>query len=125
VARATICKAFRFEAAHQLPHHDGKCAHLHGHSYVVEVFAAGEVKGATGEPDEGMVMDFARIKELWQPIHTALDHHHLNEVLLDLNDVTTAENLAGWMLNLLHRQEPRVTAVRVYETATSWVEVCA
>ncbi|NES98612.1 MAG: 6-carboxytetrahydropterin synthase QueD, partial [Desertifilum sp. SIO1I2] len=32
-----IYKEFRFEAAHHLPHHDGKCRRLHGHSWVGRV----------------------------------------------------------------------------------------
>jgi 6-pyruvoyltetrahydropterin/6-carboxytetrahydropterin synthase len=32
-------KEFRFEAAHRLPHHDGKCRRLHGrHSWVGRVY---------------------------------------------------------------------------------------
>lgn len=34
-------KTFRFEASHQLPKHDGKCARLHGHSWVGRVVIEG------------------------------------------------------------------------------------
>lgn len=33
----TLRKDFTFEAAHLLPHHDGKCARLHGHSWRMTV----------------------------------------------------------------------------------------
>jgi 6-pyruvoyltetrahydropterin/6-carboxytetrahydropterin synthase len=37
-----LAKEFRFEAAHQLPYHDGKCARLHGHSWHGVVYVAGD-----------------------------------------------------------------------------------
>ena len=58
--RAVIRKTFRFDAAHSLPDHAGKCRGLHGHSYRVELCFQGEVKPARGEPDDGMVLDFLR-----------------------------------------------------------------
>jgi 6-pyruvoyltetrahydropterin/6-carboxytetrahydropterin synthase len=36
-----IRKRFRFESSHVLPHHTGKCARLHGHSYRLEVTVRG------------------------------------------------------------------------------------
>ena len=41
-----------FDAAHSLPGYQGKCAHMHGHTYQVEIVLEGEV----GE--DGFVMDF-------------------------------------------------------------------
>ncbi|MDE7148907.1 MAG: 6-carboxytetrahydropterin synthase, partial [Bacteroidales bacterium] len=35
--RLSVTKIFRFEMAHALPDYDGPCAHLHGHSYRLEV----------------------------------------------------------------------------------------
>jgi 6-pyruvoyltetrahydropterin/6-carboxytetrahydropterin synthase len=119
---ATICKLFRFEAAHQLPNHDGKCAQLHGHSYLIEVRAGGDVTPANGAPQEGMVLDFARLKAAWVPMHQRLDHRFLND-LLDFP--TTAENLAGYFLTELRATVPEVFSVKVWETATSWAEATA
>ena len=42
-----------FDAAHSLPGYQGKCANLHGHTYMVEVV----IEGAIGE--NGFVMDFS------------------------------------------------------------------
>lgn len=39
-----VGKEFRFEAAHRLPRHDGKCRRPHGHSYVLWVEVEGEAK---------------------------------------------------------------------------------
>jgi 6-pyruvoyltetrahydropterin/6-carboxytetrahydropterin synthase len=64
-----------FSAAHQLPHHDGKCANLHGHEYRVIVEVGGPVKGSEAGPEEGMVFDFGRIKEVYkQRIESLCDH---------------------------------------------------
>jgi 6-pyruvoyltetrahydropterin/6-carboxytetrahydropterin synthase len=125
IRAARICKSFTLEAAHSLPNHAGKCARLHGHSYRVEVEAAGEVKPATGASDEGMVLDFAELGDAWAGLHARLDHQFLNDVLPPEAGPTTAENLAAWMLGELRRQVPEVCAVRVYETAKSWAEVRA
>ena len=128
MAWATIVKTFRFEAAHQLPNHDGKCARLHGHSYQVEVSIHGPVKPANGDPDEGMVLDFARVSEAWKPINADLDHRYLNDVM---DFPTTAENIAGYLADRLGAalapatDRGLVLGVKVYETATSSAEVRA
>lgn len=61
---ATITKIFRFEFAHHLPGHHGKCARPHGHSYRLEVTIRGPIKEALGESDNGMVMDFGDLSQL-------------------------------------------------------------
>jgi 6-pyruvoyltetrahydropterin/6-carboxytetrahydropterin synthase len=118
---ATIGKAFRFEAAHQLPNHDGKCAQLHGHSYRVQVMARGEVKPSNGDPDEGMVLDFAELKLAWGKLHAQLDHQNLNDVLPI--SPTTAENIALYLLAQLRESVPQVVSVTVWETAECWARV--
>jgi len=55
----TVQKRFEFDAAHRLYRYEGKCAHIHGHRYVVEVIWSRE------ELDEmGMVLDFGSAKSL-------------------------------------------------------------
>ena len=122
--QATISKTFRFEAAHQLPNHDGKCQQLHGHSYRVVVQARGPIKGATGESDEGMVLDFARLKLAWGPVHARFDHQCLNDVVPD-GVLTTAENLAAFLLDELRAAVPQVFAVTVWETPDCCARVSA
>lgn len=61
---ASITKIFRFEAAHHLPDHQGKCARLHGHSYKLEVMLRGAIKDSVGASDNGMVMDFGDISQI-------------------------------------------------------------
>ena len=49
-----IIKEFDFDAAHYLPAYNGKCEHLHGHTYKLVV-------KVEGTPDhEGMVIDFIK-----------------------------------------------------------------
>ena len=51
---AIITKTFRFESAHHLPGHSGKCARPHGHSYRLEVAVRGPIRHAPGgaKPEE-------------------------------------------------------------------------
>lgn len=101
---------FAFEAAHWLPHvHEThKCRRMHGHSYKVAVTLAGEVvSDETGlkRYSHGMVMDYAHIKTVVNPVIKKLDHTTLNDWLPN----PTCENLcigiwdaiAEYMLGLL------------------------
>ncbi len=110
-------KQFRFEAAHRLPFHDGKCQRLHGHSFVgvVEVMSAALV--ATG-PKSGMVMDFADLsKPVNELVENYLDHYYLNETL-ELQD-PTSEEIAKWIFDKLRTKLPMLSAVEIQETCTS------
>lgn len=66
----TVTVRHRFEAAHRLPHLGGKCASLHGHSWLVAVEAA-----PTGPLADGVVADMRALKQVfggWVDEH--LDH---------------------------------------------------
>lgn len=72
-----IClKEFDFDAAHFLPNYNGKCEHLHGHTYKLVV-------KVEGTPDhEGMVLDFVRFKNLVKELVVSkLDHAFINDIL--------------------------------------------
>jgi len=119
---ATIAKEFTFDAAHQLPSSDGPCRRLHGHTYRVRVVARGRIRPVDGDAQEGMVLDFARIKGVYKRrIERLCDHQFLNETIPV--ERTTAELLAAWMLGELRSELPEVCAVRLYETPTSFAEV--
>jgi 6-pyruvoyltetrahydropterin/6-carboxytetrahydropterin synthase len=121
---ATVCKRYRFEAAHQLPHHEGACRRLHGHSYQVEVEVQGKIAPADASPSEGMVIDFGEISQIWRDvIHSRLDHEFLNEVVPENYHPTTAENLACFIRDELAGHGLPIHRVRVWETATGWAEV--
>jgi 6-pyruvoyltetrahydropterin/6-carboxytetrahydropterin synthase len=121
---ARITRIFRFEAAHHLPEHQGKCARLHGHSYRVEVTLRGPVKDAPGESDHGMVMDFAELGQLMaEAILLRVDHQDLNAVT---GIYTTAENLAHWIWQELLAYglaQELLYTVRLWETETSFAEI--
>lgn len=139
----TITKEIIFEAAHQLPYHDGKCARLHGHSYRAEVDISGDIilpdailslsrKRSGGpakdkNPKMGFVMDFGDISTFLKSLNDQfLDHYYLNETLVDTGYIprSTAEFISAWIFGMVLRHfSEAVTAVRVYETATSCAEV--
>ncbi|MGH2508811.1 MAG: 6-carboxytetrahydropterin synthase QueD [Ktedonobacteraceae bacterium] len=124
--QALLTKIFRFEAAHHLPGHRGKCARLHGHSYTLEVTLRGPIKQAEGASDDGMVMDFDDLSQLVkQAVIERLDHQDLNEVT---NIRTTAENLAHWIWDALLAAglaEELLYRICLWETAQGRVEITA
>lgn len=110
-------KSFKFEASHQLVHHDGKCRRLHGHSYVLIV----ELSGAdlqTRGPATNMLCDFGQVSKVVKPlIESHLDHHHLNDTLK--TDSPTAEFIAKWVYDQIEKHLPNLDAVMIKETASS------
>jgi len=107
-------RTFQFEAAHLLPHLPAshKCRRLHGHSFKVEIVAAGEC-----DPQLGWLMDYAEMSRLFKPIWERLDHRYLNEVPGLENP--TSENVAVWIWQKLKPKLPLLTEVIVAETCTS------
>ena len=104
-----IAKDFRWEMAHRLQCHKGKCFNLHGHSYKMQVEFEGVI-----DPDTGMVLDYFDVKDIVGPLVEELDHsviiYEKDSILIDkiseLNSAhvivpfeTTAENLVGYFLD--------------------------
>ena len=121
---AILTKTFHFEAAHHLPGHRGKCARIHGHSYHMEIALRGPLKDATGQSDDGMVMDFEDLSRIVRSsIIEQLDHSDLNEVV---GVRTTAENLVHWMWDMLLATglpDSLLYRIRLWETEGSYVEI--
>ena len=121
---ALITKSFRFEAAHQLPEHRGKCARLHGHSYRLDVTLRGPIKDDLEQPDYGMVMDFEKLSGIVRAsVIEQLDHYNLNEVT---GIYTTAENLVHWIWKTLVAAglpEALLYRVRLWETDSCFAEI--
>lgn len=110
-------KTFNFEASHQLLHHDGKCAGLHGHSYTVVLELSGPSVQKRG-PGTNMLCDFTHISAAVKPlVQKYLDHHHLNDSLD--TDSPTAEFIARWIFERMLPKLPLLVAVTVKETASS------
>jgi 6-pyruvoyltetrahydropterin/6-carboxytetrahydropterin synthase len=136
--KASVCKEFHFEAAHQLPNHEGKCRHLHGHSYKLFVFIQGNITPADGSSSEGMVVDFAEVKNTVNVcIIDRLDHQYLNNI--KGLEIPTAENIAAWIFRALclewygcdpravehsvPEMHPRLYAIMLKETESSFVQI--
>jgi 6-pyruvoyltetrahydropterin/6-carboxytetrahydropterin synthase len=116
----TLRKTYRFEAAHRLPHHDGKCARLHGHSWVMQVEVVGTELQISG-PKSGMLVDFGDIGVVVKPIvEDLLDHHYLNESLAMENP--TSEEVSRYVFGLLaphFKGSAQLASVTISETCTS------
>lgn len=136
----TIGKSFRWEAAHRIPWHTGKCKNLHGHSYKMEVILEGKVN------DQGIIMDFQDLKEMVKPLIDQLDHatiiseidHELREIFEQKNwkyflmvEDSTAENLCLFFIEYLlsnhrsHLQSHQITAIaiKIFETESAYAQV--
>lgn len=115
--RYQLKKEFRFEAAHKLPAHDGKCQRLHGHSWILRVVVAGQMLHVAG-PKSGMLIDYSDISKAVKPfVDEFLDHHYLNETTKLENP--TSEHLAAWIYYYLRDRIPGLVAIEIDETCTS------
>lgn len=101
----TLKKCFRFEAAHYLPHHEGKCRRLHGHSWVGWVEVSGsELKTSGSQTD--MLVDFGVISAAVKPmLEEFFDHYLLNETLKV--ESPTSEVVAQWVYRHLEQEPAR------------------
>ncbi|MGA8326039.1 MAG: 6-carboxytetrahydropterin synthase QueD [Candidatus Cybelea sp.] len=107
-------KKFRFEAAHTLPYHPGKCARMHGHSYRLEVALRGPLR--TRGPARGMIEDFDRVERVVsERVIEALDHQHLNDYI----ENPTVENIVLWIWERLDGALPLLDEIVLWETATA------
>jgi len=103
-----------FDAAHFLPGHE-KCGKMHGHTYRVEVVVSGELKN-------GMIMDFAELKEVVGKAVQDYDHNVLNEFI----ENPTCENLCMAIFERVSKilpEEVILVRVRVYENPDKWAEM--
>jgi 6-pyruvoyltetrahydropterin/6-carboxytetrahydropterin synthase len=139
--RIRITKRFTLEMAHALHGHDGACANIHGHSYILEVTLLGVPLNEPGHPKDGMVMDFADLKAMVK--REVLDRydHALLISELDAARVPQANGPFGalrvvpWqpsceniLVDIVGRLMPCMPArvelmgIRLWETATSHAE---
>lgn len=109
-----IWKDFTFEAAHRLPHvpEGHKCGRLHGHSFHVRVYVAGDP-----DPELGWIVDFADIAAACDPVIRRLDHYYLNEI--DGLENPTSEVIVRWLWDRLRTRLPNISRIEVRETCTS------
>lgn len=113
----TLSKTIRFEAAHHLPSHDGKCARVHGHSWEAIIEVWGPTLHEHG-PKVGMLIDYGDMSAALEPVVDGfLDHHDLN--LTTGLDNPTSEELARWLFDMMEPKLPGLEAVTIRETCTS------
>jgi 6-pyruvoyltetrahydropterin/6-carboxytetrahydropterin synthase len=97
-----------------LPHHAGKCARLHGHSYRLEVTVSGPLR--EDGPDRGMVMDFADVQTVVDAeVIDRLDHRDLNAIV----DNPTCERVLLWIAHALAPKLAQLDELVLWETATA------
>jgi len=133
-----VSKTFDFHAAHHLPNHQGQCRNVHGHTYRLEVQVIGTPKDVTGDSDDGMVVDFGLVKELYKHhLEPFLEHRDLNDTLVKTGavEVSTCEEVSVWIARMLktllderltedqRRRHVRIYKVLLWETPTSYAEV--
>lgn len=137
-----VVKEFRFEAAHVLPKHSGKCSRLHGHSWLMRVGISAPVN-----PETGFVIDFFDLKGLVQPLIDRWDHSYLGatdlgigeqngrEIRASFDGYPSSENLVTYVVEFVQdnlrrgampgeikgdvASLPQLTLVEIEETCTS------
>ncbi len=133
--RTSVCKIFTFHAAHHLPHHEGICKEVHGHTYKLEVEVSLDNLIEEGS-SEGMVVDFGNLKVLvTNRVLSILDHSDLNEIVettsfgcgVICSGNPTVENLTYWIWSALDvplvNLDLRLDRVRLWETDTCYAEI--
>jgi len=141
-----ITRRLEFDAGHRIPNHDSQCRHLHGHRYALEVTLSGDIITTSGASAQGMVMDFAEVREIAQRhLVDAWDHAFLawredEEVVAFLRSLSghktvlfdappTAEHLAVTAFRILdkfyqdqYHSNLRLEHVRLFETPNCWAD---
>ena len=137
-----VVRRVHFSAGHRLVGHEGACAYLHGHNYVVFIHATGDLDSV------GRVIDFAVLKVLvggWILEHwdhgfivaahdedarraiAAFSSQGLKQKTFVLDRNPTAENMAQFLAltvspSLLAGTGVRVTKIVVQETENCFAE---
>lgn len=107
-----IEKEVKFEAAHFMPHYEGPCRHIHGHSWRVRVVLRLYELHEAG-PLKGMSIDFSEIKSpLETHVVNRLDHSGLNDIVS--YEAPSCEVLSRWIFEQLEVHAPHV-AMHVYK----------
>ncbi len=107
-----------FSAANQVAgySYDGHCDKLHGHNFVLQVYAQKEQLD-----DANLAIDFGDIKEQLKPILEELDHAAIHLHPDFKGQSTTVENTARYIYRRLKQSVPEVSKVILYETPTQSV----
>ncbi|MBN1986694.1 MAG: 6-carboxytetrahydropterin synthase QueD [Prolixibacteraceae bacterium] len=137
-----VTKRFHFEMAHTLFEYDGLCRNIHGHSYNLEVTLIGEPRRQPGHPKDGMVLDFADLKNIVKTqVVNRFDHAFMVNSLVPEKQIEllkkttnrliivdfqpTSENIVTYIAKILQQHLPSdvsLFSIRLYETVTSFAE---
>ncbi|MCM8761731.1 MAG: 6-carboxytetrahydropterin synthase QueD [Candidatus Omnitrophica bacterium] len=103
-----------FSSAHHLRNYRGKCERVHGHNWKVEVYVIGD-----NLDEDGLLIDFAILKDKLKDILGALDHRDLNTIHFFRKRNPTSESLSLYiyekMTEKLKEYSVRVKRVTVWE----------
>ena len=110
----TLYREFTVEAGRYLPllSDNHPCAHVHGHTFVIQVHVTGGP-----DPETGWIMDFAELDDRIQSVRQVLDHKVLNDIA-GLENPTT-ELLAQWIWKQLVRELPGLSKIVIQENPHS------
>ena len=118
----TVTKLFEFEACHHLPHYDGACHNIHGHSYKLEVTVSGQVSKNENDPKCGMIIDFKDIKAIVKSVAVdKYDHSNLNEFFPNPTAEIMVKQIAVDIMSKLP-QGVYLMSCKLWETSTSYAE---
>lgn len=118
----TVTKIFEFEACHHLPHYDGACHNLHGHTYKLEVTIGGKVNKDKANPKCGMILDFKDLKNIVKEVAVdKYDHSDLNNFFQNPTAEIMVEKIATDIMNKLPEGNYLVSC-KLWETSTSYAE---
>ena len=108
-----LSQRFYFEAAHTLRRKIDAAGSLriHGHTYHAEVTIAGKP-----DPESGMMMDLAFLRQEVEKVREKLDHHFLDEV--PGIGPATLENLCAFVYNDLKAALPNIHRITIERTAS-------
>jgi len=103
----------KFDSAHFIPNHPGKCKNVHGHTWVVETF----IEVDKLDPVTGISIDFSKVKDDLKNILP--DHRFLNNIF---DFPPSAENIAKYIFEKLKEKGYKVRKVVLWETEKNGVE---
>ncbi len=139
-----VTKIVEWDMGHRVPNHRSKCRNPHGHRYRLEVTVRGQLVKERGSSAQGMIIDFADVKQaMLERIHDVVDHGYMvyedddvmrsffeenqseNFRVLVVPFVPTAENIAKWCYEQLQDAFPANVSIancRIFETPNSWAD---
>lgn len=102
-----------FSGAHRLRYLHGKCEELHGHNWKIEVSVTSPKLNR-----EGVVIDFALLKQKVEKVLKNLDHTFLNDLPYFSGEEPSSENIARYIFENLKRELKGLPAT--LKKVTAW-----